>query len=297
MNRRKIEEFTHVLAGDAACTEEALKRFLPAQGASRVGNAMRYATLGGGKRLRAFLVMESSRMFGIDDTQSVWPAAAIECIHAYSLIHDDLPAMDDDDLRRGRPTVHKVWNDAVAVLAGDALQTLAFSILTNPGAAPDANVRIALIASLAEASGEKGMVGGQDFDLQAEDAEAPLTLDDITELQGMKTGALIRWSAEAGAVMAGEDPAPLRAYATNVGLAFQIHDDVLDVTGDATRTGKAVGKDEAAGKATFVSHLGVERARQMARALVDEAISALAPYGESGDMLARAAHYMIAREH
>ena len=221
-------------------------------------------------------------------------SAAIEALHAYSLIHDDLPCMDDDDLRRGLPTVHAKWDEATAVLAGDALQTLAFQLLCDPSVG-SAEVRLALVAGLAQASGIDGMVLGQALDIAAETSGA-LTLKEITALQAGKTGALIGFAAEAGAVIAGADRRPLRAYAAALGLAFQIADDILDVTGDAAKTGKAVGKDVDAGKATFVSMLGLEGARARAVVLVDQACAHLSPYGDRADLLKQAARFTIARE-
>ncbi|MDO9526813.1 MAG: polyprenyl synthetase family protein [Gemmobacter sp.] len=259
-----------------------------------VVHAMRYAA-SGGKRLRGFLVLESAALHGIALPQAIDAAAAVECLHAYSLVHDDLPCMDNDDLRRGLPTVHVKWDDATAVLAGDALQALAFALLTSPmlGAA---DRRLTLVAGLAAASGVEGMVLGQALDIAAETASTPLTLEQITALQAGKTGALIGWSAEAGAILAGADPAPLRAYATALGLAFQIADDILDVEGDAEKAGKRLRKDEAAGKATFVSLLGLDGARARARALADQAEAALAPYGSAAAPLIGAARFVIARD-
>src|SRR6056297_1751659 len=245
---------------------------------------MRYATRGG-KRLRGFLVMEAGALFDVPDAHSVRPAAAIEALHAYSLVHDDLPCMDDDDLRRSQPTVHRKWDEATAVLVGDALQTLAFELLAGEATHPDPAVRIALVATLATASGAQGMVLGQAQDIAAETAEPPLTLDEITRLQANKTGALIRWSAEAGAILGRADPLPLRRYATALGLAFQIADDILDVEGDAATAGKRLRKDAEAGKATFVSLLGLDGARARARALVAEAEAALDPYGARAETL------------
>lgn len=259
-----------------------------------VVHAMRYAVRGG-KRLRGFLVLESAALFGIAPAQAVAAAAAVEALHAYSLVHDDLPCMDDDALRRGQPTVHVRWDEATAVLAGDALQTLAFELLADP-VLGSGDVRIALVAGLARASGAEGMALGQALDIAAETAVQPLTLNEITALQAGKTGALIRWASEAGAVIAGADAGPLRAYATALGLAFQIADDVLDVTGDAAVAGKALHKDAAAGKATFVSLLGLDGARTRAKSLVDDACDALAPYGARADMLKAAARFTIARE-
>ncbi|PTE23704.1 farnesyl-diphosphate synthase [Cereibacter changlensis JA139] len=256
--------------------------------------AMRYA-LQGGKRLRGFLVLESARLHGVAPAAAVSAAAAIEALHAYSLVHDDLPCMDDDDLRRGLPTVHVKWDEATAVLAGDALQTLAFELLADPALGP-AEVRIALVASLAKASGAEGMVLGQALDIAAESAAVPLTLPEITRLQAGKTGALIRWSAEAGAVLGQADAGPLGRYATALGLAFQIADDILDVEGDAAKAGKRLQKDAEAGKATFVSLLGLEGAKDRAKALVTEAEAALAPYGAAAGTLIEAARFVIARE-
>ncbi|MBT8409870.1 MAG: polyprenyl synthetase family protein [Alphaproteobacteria bacterium] len=251
--------------------------------------------LDGGKRLRGFLVIESAALFGVPAAQSVFAAAAIEALHAYSLVHDDLPCMDDDDLRRGQPTVHVKWDEATAVLVGDALQSLAFEQLAGAAAHPDPAVRVALIASLSHAAGAAGMVLGQAQDIAAETAGRTLSLEEITELQANKTGALIRWSAEAGAVLGQADRAPLRVYSTALGLAFQIADDILDVEGDAATTGKRVGKDAGAGKATFVSLLGLEAAKARAAELVAEAETALAPYGDAARNLRDAARFVISR--
>lgn len=259
-----------------------------------VVHAMRYA-VSGGKRLRAFLVVEGAALYGVDPARALNAAAAIEAVHAYSLVHDDLPCMDDDDLRRGLPTVHVKWDQATAVLAGDALQTLAFDLLSDPATHADADVRVDLIGSLARASGARGMVYGQALDIAAESADRPLTLDEITALQAGKTGALIAWSAEAGARLARADIAPMTRYATALGLAFQIADDILDIEGDAAEVGKAVGKDVAAGKATFVTLLGLDGAKSRARDLIDEAIGALEPYGAGADTLRDAARFVISR--
>ncbi len=259
---------------------------------STVRDAMEHA-MNGGKRLRGYLVCESAGLFGVSRKVSVEAAVAIECLHAYSLIHDDLPAMDDDDLRRGLPTVHVKWDDATAILAGDALQTLAFEVLGDLDASGDA--RAALVLSMARASGAAGMVLGQAQDIAAETAGRKLGLDEITALQANKTGALIRWSAEAGAVLGGADPKPLTRYATAIGLAFQIADDLLDVTGDEAQTGKRVGKDAEAGKATFVDHLGVDGARARAQELVDEAVTALSEFDARADGLRAAAQFVVSR--
>lgn len=257
-----------------------------------VADAMRYA-LDGGKGLRGFLVIESARMCGLERMQAAPAAAAIEALQSYSLIHDDLPCMDDDDLRRGKPTVHRKWDEATAVLAGDALQSLAFELLAGLDCVAERKLR--LISDLAQSAGVAGMVGGQAMDIAAETAPAPLILAEIEALQALKTGALIMWSCKAGAIMTGHDAAPLECYGRNLGLAFQIWDDVLDVEGDAAVTGKAVGKDEARGKATFVSLLGLENAKRKATVLVDEACAALAEYGDDAQALKEAAHFVISR--
>ena len=258
-----------------------------------VADAMRYACAGG-KGLRGFLVIESARLHGIAPGMAAPAAAAIEALHAYSLVHDDLPCMDDDDLRRGQPTVHRKWDEATAVLAGDALQTLAFELLGQ--LACPAEARLILMTSLAQAAGVGGMVGGQALDIAAETAPAPLSLAEITALQAGKTGALIEWSAMAGPRMAGADATALGAYAKHLGLAFQIADDILDVEGDAETVGKAVGKDDAAGKATFVSHLGLAGAKTRAAELVDLACDALSEYGPEAQSLRAAAAFVIARD-
>jgi len=286
--------FPERLAEDQGLIAARLEAALAGPGEVPVVQAMRYA-VAGGKRLRGFLVLESARMLGVPPARAIGAAAAVECLHAYSLVHDDLPAMDDDDLRRGQPTVHVKWDEATAILAGDALQTLAFQLLCDP-ALGAAEMRLALVEGLARASGAEGMVLGQALDIAAETAGRMLTLDEITALQAGKTGALIRFSAEAGAILAGADRAPLRDYATALGLAFQIWDDVLDVTGDAATAGKRVGKDAAAGKATFVSLLGLAGAKARAAALVEQAAAALAPYGAAAGNLIAAARFSIARD-
>ena len=286
--------FSEVLSRDAQLIQARLDLALSDKADLPVVHAMRYS-LQGGKRLRGFLVLEGARMLGVAEGRAIAAAAAIEALHAYSLIHDDLPCMDDDDLRRGQPTVHVKWDEASAVLAGDALQTLAFELLCDESLGT-AEVRMALVSSLAKASGAEGMVLGQALDIAAETAAVPLTLDQITALQAGKTGALIGWAAKAGAVIAAADTTPLAQYAKALGLAFQIADDILDVTGDASVAGKRLGKDAAAGKATFVSLLGLEGARAQAAALVAEAEASLAPYGATAENLIAAARFVIARE-
>lgn len=286
--------FARRLQAAQAGVQAALESALLLRADVPVVHAMRYA-LQGGKRLRAFLVLESAALHGIAAAAAMPAAAAVEALHAYSLVHDDLPCMDDDALRRGLPTVHVKWDEATAVLAGDALQALAFELCTDPvlGAA---DRRIALVAALARASGAEGMVLGQAMDIAAETAPRPLTLAEITALQAGKTGALITFSATAGAILAGADTAPLAAYARALGLAFQIADDILDVEGDPAKAGKALGKDAAAGKATFVSLLGLDGAKKRARDLVEEAEAALFPYAASAETLREAARFVIARE-
>ncbi|WP_417714043.1 polyprenyl synthetase family protein [Pseudophaeobacter arcticus] len=257
-----------------------------------LGKPMLHAVMGG-KMLRGFLVLESARLHGVEPKVALDAAVAIECIHAYSLVHDDLPCMDDDDLRRGLPTIHKKWDEATAVLTGDALQTMAFDLLADAKFGPHA---LELIRLMARAAGRSGMVQGQMLDIDAETATTPLTLDQITRLQNRKTGCLINWSATVGPVISGDDPSALTQYATALGLAFQIADDILDIEGDAQKVGKALRKDANAGKATFVSLLGLEPAKQRARDLVDEACSALAPYGDEGETLKQTARFVIARD-
>ena len=284
--------FPTLLAASSRRVQERLEVAFAGLDDEPVIHAMRYA-MHGGKGLRGFFVLESAAMHGIAPENAVAAAAAIEAMHAYSLVHDDLPCMDNDDLRRGLPTVHRKWNEAVAVLAGDALQSLAFELLTDATLGPN---RLALIAGMAQAAGARGMVLGQALDMAAETATAPLTLPQITRLQAGKTGALFEWSATAGAVLAGADPVPLGRYAAAMGLAFQIADDILDVTGDATKAGKKLGKDANAGKATFLSLLGLAGAKARAADLIDEATTALAPYGARADTMIAAARFVIARE-
>jgi farnesyl diphosphate synthase len=294
--------FKDHLTSVAAEVEATLDRVLSppdglAAGEQSLWDAMRYATLGGGKRLRAFLTVEGAAMFGVNRSGALRSGAAVECLHAYSLVHDDLPAMDDDDLRRGKPTTHKAFDEAIAILAGDSLQTLAFEVLSDPATHPDGAVRASLCHGLAIAAGGPGMVGGQMIDIAAESAAEPFDLPTITRLQALKTGALIRFSAEAGAILAGDEPArhSLAAYASHLGLAFQIRDDLLDIEGDEDDMGKRLQKDAEAGKATFVSHLGIEGARKAADDEVAAAIDALSPFGDRARWLRAAAEFAINR--
>lgn len=260
---------------------------------SPVAQAVAHA-VSGGKGLRAFLVLESARIHRITPDKAAPAAAAIEALHAYSLVHDDLPCIDDDALRRGQPTVHVKWDQATAVLAGDALHSLAFELVARTGTSNEN--RLLLSLSLAQSAGLHGMVGGQERDIAAETAAEKLNLDQIIALQAGKTGALIRWSAMAGARMAGADTDQLHVYGQCLGLAFQIADDILDVTGDACKVGKAVGKDATAGKATFVSHLGLDGARDYACKQIEQACAALSGYGPDADPLREAARFVISRD-
>jgi farnesyl diphosphate synthase len=266
----------------------------------RLVAAMRHSALAGGKRLRPFLTVETAKMLGMSGAGAWLVSAAIECLHCYSLVHDDLPAMDNDDLRRGKPTVHRAYDEATAILAGDALMTLAFDMLARPQAHPDANIRAELVLGLARAGGLGGMAGGQMLDLAAEGRFGTTALDvaAIRRLQAMKTGALLAFSVDAGAILSGADRAErkrLKTYGTALGAAFQIADDILDREADATTLGKAVGKDLDKGKATLVDLLGIETARQEAADLASQAISALKPFGHRGHILAAAARFVISR--
>ncbi|PTE08964.1 polyprenyl synthetase family protein [Mesorhizobium helmanticense] len=258
--------------------------------------AMRHGVLNGGKRLRPFLVLESAALFSADGEAALRVAAALECVHCYSLIHDDLPAMDDDDLRRGQPTVHKAFDEATAILAGDALLTLAFDIIADEATALPAERRAALVLALARAAGAGGMVGGQTLDLEAEHIRPDEA--GIIRLQAMKTGALMRFACEAGAIIAGAPPADrerLAEFGSAIGLAFQLADDLLDLTADASQMGKATGKDAAAGKATLVALHGADWARGQLNGLVDQAHALLDPYGEDAALLKEAAKFVAAR--
>jgi len=271
---------------------------IPDDGRAKLYQAMRHAAIGGGKRMRPILVLAACGLFNVDRDRALRVALAVECIHVYSLIHDDLPCMDDDDLRRGKPTVHRAFDECTAVLAGDSLHAIAFELLADPATHEDPFVRSELVLELARASGPSGMAGGQMIDLVA--AEMALDLPAVTRLQQLKTGALIGFCLEAGAIM-GKVPAEgrssLRGYARDIGLAFQIADDLLDVEGEEAKTGKKVGKDAAAGKETFVSLLGVDRARRQARILVDQAIDHLQPFGSEADLLRAIARFAIERDH
>src|SRR5580658_5571324 len=290
---------THV----AGVVESELTSLLPPEeGAeARLATAMRYATLGGGKRLRAFLVMQGAELFAVSETCAARVAASIEMLHAYSLVHDDLPAMDDDDLRRGKPSTHKAFDEATAILAGDALQARAFEVLAEPDTHSDPQARCELVAALGAAAGARGMAGGQMIDMLAATlSEAGQTLDGpaVTRLQALKTGKLIQFSAEAGAIL-GRAPTMQRhvlaAYGRDLGAAFQIADDLLDAEGSAEETGKRTGKDHVAGKATLVAVLGVERARQQADMLARQAADHLDGFGDRAALLRALASFVVAR--
>ncbi len=286
-----------------SCAERvnaALQKVLPAAGIlpQRLHAAMRHATFNGGKRVRPLLVYAAGEACGAPPEQLDPPACAVELIHSYSLVHDDLPAMDDDDLRRGQPTCHRAFDEATAILAGDALQSLAFEVLARPGAGPDADRRLEMIRVLAMASGSRGMAGGQALDIQA--VGRTLSLPELENMHIHKTGALIRASVRLG-TLAASAPEPLAErldrYAKAVGLAFQVQDDILDVVGDPATLGKTQGKDEAADKPTYTSLLGLEGARRQARRLIDEALDNLTPLGAEADPLRHLARYVVSRGH
>ena len=304
------DRFKQSLDSVASDTERLLDQLLapkPVAGElarpGRLLDAMRYASLGGGKRVRPFLVVESARLFAVPRRQALMVAAALECVHCYSLVHDDLPAMDDDALRRGRPTAHKAFDEATAILAGDGLLTFAFDVLSRPQTHAKADIRVEIVSALARAAGIGGMAGGQMLDLAAEGRFAngrirPLDFADVKTLQAMKTGALLKFACVAGAML-GAAPKKARValerYGAAVGEAFQVADDLLDIEGDAATVGKATGKDAAAHKATFVSLLGVDGARKRLQALVAEAEQAIAPFGKDGAILRAAAHFIANR--
>ena len=291
-------DLPRAIAASVQAVDSVLGQVLPKpHGAqSRVQEAMRYATFAGGKRIRPFLVLHSARLFGVDDTYALRAAAAIEVLHTYSLVHDDLPCMDDDDLRRGRPTTHIAFDEMTAVLAGDALLTIAFEILADVATHPDPQVRVNLIARLAEAAGHDGMIGGQIIDMLAAEN---FGLDDVRNLQRLKTGQLFEVSCEAGPILgnaSAEDRKRLRDYANELGLIFQITDDLLDVTSTAEKTGKAVGKDADMGKATLVTLLGVEGARAEAEKRAKAAVAALGPHAAHSPELSGLPLFLLDRE-
>ncbi|MCM8556397.1 polyprenyl synthetase family protein [Sphingomicrobium sediminis] len=292
------------LKDEASFTAAEIDRFFsnllakPGDSRDPLYEAMCHAAIDGGKRMRPLLVRAAGRLFDVPEERLLRAGAAIEAIHVYSLIHDDLPCMDDDDLRRGKPTLHKAYDEAIAVLAGDSLHDLAFVVLADEATHPEPQVRVDLIAELAKAAGPVGMAGGQVMDLEAEKM-GELGIEDITRLQQLKTGALIEYCVEAACILARKDAdarTPYRGYARNVGLAFQIADDLLDVGGDEEKAGKRLHKDEDAGKATFVSLLGEERAREQANILVEQAIEHLHDHGEEADLMRAIARYAVERD-
>ena len=290
---------TQTLRETGAAIDEVLDELLPEPGGpeARLIEAMRYALIPGGKRLRAALVLTSAGMFSVSRSSALRVGAAMEMVHTYSLIHDDLPCMDDDDLRRGRPSTHIRFGEAAAVLAGDALQTLAFEVLADEDTHSNPEVRLELVRTFSLAAGVQGMAGGQMIDLEAE--HHTLEIAQITRLQRMKTGALIACACESGAILG---RAPLRqrqalhAFAHDLGLAFQITDDLLDAEGSPAVTGKGVGKDAVAGKATFVSLLGIDRARRQAQILADQAVTHLETFDDKAELLRRVARFVVTRD-
>ena len=287
--------FNVQLNDTASIVEIALKEMLQKQGNDLMSAPIRHAVLNGGKRLRAFLVIHSCNIFEVQKDTAIQAAMAIECLHAYSLVHDDLPCMDDDELRRGKPTVHVKWDEATATLTGDALQALAFELIASLPHT-DAIRIVELLKKLAKASGMQGMVLGQAQDIQAEKSKVNLNINDITSLQQNKTGALIEWSAISGAILSNQDDGKLLDYAKSIGLAFQIQDDILDIEGDAVLAGKRLQKDVSAGKATFVSLLGIENAKLRAKELIEEAIDALSDYGVKAEPMRQVAKFIIERK-
>ena len=287
--------FNVQLNDTASIVEIALKEMLQKQGNDLMSAPIRHAVLNGGKRLRAFLVIHSCNIFEVQKDTAIQAAIAIECLHAYSLVHDDLPCMDDDELRRGKPTVHVKWDEATATLTGDALQALAFELIASLPHT-DAIRIVELLKKLAKASGMQGMVLGQAQDIQAEKSEVKKNINDITSLQQNKTGALIEWSAISGAILSNQDDGKLLDYAKSIGLAFQIQDDILDIEGDAVLAGKRLQKDVSAGKATFVSLLGIENAKLRAKELIEEAIDALSDYGVKAEPMRQVAKFIIERK-
>ena len=288
------------LARIGADIDHAFDRLLPTpqDSRARLYEAMRYSAIGGGKRMRPLLVVAGCDLFKVARERALRVALAVECIHVYSLIHDDLPCMDDDDLRRGKPTLHRAYDECTAILAGDSLHALAFEVLADDATHEDPFVRAELVMELARAAGPAGMAGGQMMDLTA--AQMTLDLSAVTRLQQLKTGALIGWCLEAAAIMGRIPPegrTALRGYARDIGLAFQIADDLLDHEGQEEKAGKRVGKDQAAGKETFVSLLGAERARTQAQALVEQAIDHLRGFGEEADLLREVARFAVERDH
>ena len=296
---RETTRIDEPLARIAADIDAIFERVLiiPSDPSARLFEAMRHAAIGGGKRLRPLLVCASADLFSVPRTMSLRAGLAVECIHVHSLIHDDLPCMDDDDLRRGKATVHVAFDEATAVLAGDSLLALAFEILCDPATHPDANVRSELARDLAHAAGAFGMAGGQMLDLLP--MQQPVDMEKVARIQRLKTGAIIGWAVESGAVLGGagsDERVSLRGYAQKLGLAFQIADDLLDVSGEPSAVGKRLRKDDAQGKETFVTLLGEDRARRQAEILIEQAIEHLHAFGHSADLLTAIARFAINRD-
>ena len=291
----KLNDFLKELSICCDKTNSHLRRLLPPKSEEKLHDAINYAIFSGGKRFRAFLVIQAAKLFEIPVVRALQAASAIEIIHTYSLVHDDLPSMDNDDFRRGKPTIHIKWDEATAVLVGDALQAFAYQILSFEETHPKSEVRLNLIRTLSEASGLKGMVLGQSKDLEAEKNNKSLELKDIISLQKLKTGALFNWSLKSANILAEKNHASLEKYANSIGLAFQIKDDLLDHEGTMEKTGKKVGKDNAAGKATLVSLLGVENAKKRCVELCEEACDSLDYFGTKSEILKTAARFTIER--
>ncbi len=288
--------FKTMLENNSLYFDHSLKKFLKNKNFGLLKKPIKYSLFGKGKRLRPLLCMETSKVFNIANDISIFCAIAIECIHTYSLVHDDLPSMDDDDLRRGQPTIHRKWNEATAILVGDALQSLAFEALSADQFRVTDKIKNKLIWRLARNSGASGMVLGQALDIEAESSKKQLEIDEISKLQEYKTGKLISWSCEVGPLIAGENSEPLSLYASKVGLAFQIIDDILDVTSSSKALGKKVGKDNDKNKATFVSKLGIDNSKKKATELVSEACEAVSVYKERSRNLRQIANFIVSRQ-
>ena len=288
--------FKKLLENNSRYFDQQLKKILDQKNFGVLKKPIEYSILGQGKRLRPLLCMETSKVFSVPNDVSIFCAIAIECIHTYSLVHDDLPSMDDDDLRRGQPTIHKKWNEATAVLVGDSLQSLSFEVLSDYQFKVSDKVKNKLIWSLARKSGASGMVLGQALDIEAESSQKQLGIDQISKLQEYKTGKLISWSCEVGPIIAGENAEPFVTYASKIGLAFQIIDDILDVTSSSKTLGKEVGKDIEKNKATFVSKLGLDNSRKMATELVSEACEAISVFKDRSRNLCQIANFIVSRQ-